>query len=100
MPEMDGAETSRQMVSLFQTWNFSPLIVGCSADNSQQTQQSFVEAGVSHFLNKPIHMASITNLKKSLIEHLEKTNSSRHKKSEATFSQASDMSHFRKRNAS
>lgn len=71
MPGMDGAETSRRMSSIVSSWDITPLIVGCSADNSPQTQQAFMEAGVSHFLNKPIHMASITNLKKLLIEHLQ-----------------------------
>lgn len=93
MPNMDGAETTQNIKSVVKDWDFSPLIVGCSADNSQQTQRKFLQAGVSHFLNKPITASSISGLnnllkcylnkpttKNSYNSHLNQNNNSQSKK--------------------
>lgn len=71
MPSMDGFEAAIQIKELTKTWEFPPLIIGCSADNSTETQKKFLEAGISHFLNKPITSAAISSIHKLLQQHFQ-----------------------------
>src|SRR5690606_10401074 len=69
-PEMDGAETKKKMKPIVHDWDFQPIVVGCSADNSQETQKKFYETGISHFLHKPVTAISITSLRTALQDQL------------------------------
>lgn len=62
MPVMDGAKTSLKIREITKDWDIPPLIVGCSADNSQDTQKKFLESGINHFLNKPISSNAVAAL--------------------------------------
>lgn len=74
MPGMNGIETSANISSIVKTWDFLPLIVGCSGDTSPSIQEGFVKAGVSYFLNKPITMNAILGLKSRINQYFSSIN--------------------------
>lgn len=69
MPIMNGIETGLKIKELTKTWKIPPLIIGCSADNSTETQKQFLELGVAHFLNKPITSLNISTIHKLFQQH-------------------------------
>jgi CheY-like chemotaxis protein len=58
MPEMDGLEATRQIVSRW-TKHERPRIVAMTADAMQEDRDRCLEAGMDHYLTKPVRNAEL-----------------------------------------
>jgi CheY-like chemotaxis protein len=59
MPVLDGVETVRRIRRSSSTWLQNVPIVGFSASRDPQIEGMFLQAGVTHFLRKPVSPAVI-----------------------------------------
>jgi signal transduction histidine kinase/CheY-like chemotaxis protein len=64
MPEMDGLETTRAIIE-HQTKLRRPVIIGTTAYAMEEDRQKCLEAGMDHYISKPIKIAEI----QQAIEH-------------------------------
>ncbi len=58
MPEMDGLETSRQIVKRWPDAE-RPTLIALTADALQGDREKCIEAGMDDYLSKPIHIAEV-----------------------------------------
>ena len=58
MPGLDGIETARQLIKLYEGKD-RPRLIALTADNSNNEKQSAFEAGMDEFLLKPVKIEKI-----------------------------------------
>jgi CheY-like chemotaxis protein len=59
MPEMDGLEATRQIVSRWPEKNDRPYIIAMTADAAQGDREMCLAAGMDEYLAKPIRVAEL-----------------------------------------
>ena len=70
MPGLDGIETARQLIKLYEGKD-RPRLIALTADNSNNEKQSAFEAGMDEFLLKPV---KIEKLRETLVVQMEIAN--------------------------
>ena len=61
MPNMDGLETTRQLLSpSFSNWGHKPFVVGLTAHSLASEMQACLDAGMETVLSKPIDPEAVS----------------------------------------
>lgn len=63
MPGIGGLAAAEEITNMTRDWPRRPLLIGCSADTSPQTQSLCRQKGISRFLSKPLDKQRINELK-------------------------------------
>ena len=63
MPEMDGIEATRRIREFERTGNLKPaFIAAMTANTLESDRDNFIDAGISAYLNKPVHGSAMTRM--------------------------------------
>jgi CheY-like chemotaxis protein len=54
MPGVGGINATKEILSMLQGTTYKPIIIGCSADSSENTVRLCKQAGITDFVKKPV----------------------------------------------
>ncbi len=67
MPGCGGIEAAKMILDMTKAWKEKPLIVGCSADNTETTQEKCLAVGMNSFIHKPLNRDIIVKLRTTVL---------------------------------